>query len=242
MFPFYDAPAVVGHRGAPHVAPENTPAAFLAAWEAGARWVELDVRRSADDVPVVHHDPTTPDGTPLIEQTAHDLSSLGVWGLEAVLADLPDGLGVDVEIKNNPGEVDYQENDQRTVELVTELLEGRIDERPWMTSSFNPLTVSAIAKALPSVPAGLLHLGTLSLAQAANFGVEYGAQIICPPIDADGLAPAEVAALHAEGLAVFVWTVDDLDEVLRLVRLGVDAICTNRPGEVVKALADLAAG
>ena len=75
MSPFTDPPAVVGHRGAPTLAPQNTPASFLAAAEEGASWVELDVRRSADDVLVCQHDPVDAEGRPLVEQTAADLAA-----------------------------------------------------------------------------------------------------------------------------------------------------------------------
>ncbi len=50
-------PLVLGHRGAPKVAPENTIAAFARARELGADGVELDVRRSADAVLTLNHDP-----------------------------------------------------------------------------------------------------------------------------------------------------------------------------------------
>lgn len=60
------APPPVGHRGEPSVAPENTLASFRAALAHGARTIELDVRFTSSDVPVVLHDPTvdrTTDGT-----------------------------------------------------------------------------------------------------------------------------------------------------------------------------------
>jgi glycerophosphoryl diester phosphodiesterase len=47
-----------GHRGAQDVAPENTTAAFEAALNAGADYLETDVQRSADGVLVLMHDPT----------------------------------------------------------------------------------------------------------------------------------------------------------------------------------------
>jgi glycerophosphoryl diester phosphodiesterase len=49
---------IIGHRGAAAHAPENTIAAFKLAERAGADVIELDVRLSADNVPVVIHDPT----------------------------------------------------------------------------------------------------------------------------------------------------------------------------------------
>ena len=47
---------IIGHRGASAAFRENTIEAFLGAAEAGADWVELDIRRSADGEIVVHHD------------------------------------------------------------------------------------------------------------------------------------------------------------------------------------------
>ena len=58
-------PLVLGHRGASHACPENTLAAFAQARAFGADGVELDVRRTADDRLVVHHDPHV-DGFGLI--------------------------------------------------------------------------------------------------------------------------------------------------------------------------------
>ena len=52
------APLVIGHRGASDLAPENTLAAFQAAWSADVDWVETDVQPTADLVPVLFHDDT----------------------------------------------------------------------------------------------------------------------------------------------------------------------------------------
>src|ERR1043166_8521546 len=49
-------PLIIGHRGAPLIALENTTPAFAAAIAAGADGIEFDVRLSADGVPVIIHD------------------------------------------------------------------------------------------------------------------------------------------------------------------------------------------
>jgi glycerophosphoryl diester phosphodiesterase len=236
MNPFHPRPAIVGHRGAPRTAPENSPVSFMAAAAAGATWVELDVRRSADDVLVVHHDPTTGDGRALAEQTADELSTLGVWSFPAVCEALPPGLGVDVEVKNLPGEPDFDE-DERTAALVVEGLRGRVGERPWMTSSFNPMTVSVLSGGLPEIPAGLLHLAGIAMRDAIPIAEECGARVLCPQVRTVDLDAEGVAAAHAAGYAVLVWTVDDTEEAARLAGAGVDAICTNDPAVVVARLA-----
>ena len=48
---------VIAHRGAKGVAPENTLRAIQLAADQGAEWVELDVMLTADEVPIIFHDP-----------------------------------------------------------------------------------------------------------------------------------------------------------------------------------------
>jgi len=52
----YGQAEIIGHRGAAGLAPENSRAAFDAAIKHGLRWVETDIRRSADGVLVIWHD------------------------------------------------------------------------------------------------------------------------------------------------------------------------------------------
>lgn len=226
-------PVVMGHRGAPGEAPENTPAAFAAAAAAGAAWVELDARRSGDGVTVVHHDAWTADGRAVGEVVAAELQAMGVWTLAEVLDRLPVGLGIDVELKNLPGEPDYDLDDGLAA-LVTALLPD--GARPVMTSSFNPATVQASRAHRPDVPAGLLTTAGLRGPAGVAITQEVGAQIYCPHVDTPELDAATVESAHAAGLAVLVWTVDDLACALRLAAAGVDALCTNDPRGLVRAL------
>lgn len=235
MEPFDRPPAIVGHRGAPVAAPENTPVSFQAAADAGASWVELDVRLTSDGSLVVHHDPRLADGAAVNERTAEDLAAVGVWAFVAVLAAMPPGIGVNVEIKNIPGEPDFDE-EERAAALVVEALGDRLDERPWMTSSFNPATVAWLAEALPRVPSGLVHFETAAVADTIDIARAHSARALCPRDGAPGLDADGLAAAHEAGLAVMVWTVDDPDVAERLAADGVDALCTNDPGALVERL------
>ncbi|MGH8905448.1 MAG: glycerophosphodiester phosphodiesterase [Egibacteraceae bacterium] len=225
----------MGHRGAPSLAGENTPASFAAAAESGAQWVELDVRRGADSTLVVHHDPVTADGSALIRLDEWGLASRGVWTLRDVLNRMPEGLGVDLEVKNLPGEPDYDE-DQRVVDLLAALVRPIIGRRPMMTSSFNPLTVQRLRESLDPVPTGLLHGPGLRVDAAADFARELGATVLCPHVDANPLDAETIAAVHETGLAVMVWVVDDPKTALSLAKAGVDALCTNNPAQITNAL------
>lgn len=236
MEPFRSGPppAVVGHRGAPRRARENTPESFAAAARDGATWVELDARLSADDVVVVHHDPVLADGRALRALSAAELEEAGVHRLAAVLDGLPAGLGVDVECKNLPGEPDYDEGEPLAA-AVAAVLRPAAGSRPMLTSSFNPMTVEALASALPDIVAGLLHLDTLTVASAVDLAAEMGARAVCPHVDSR-IGADDVEGAHAAGMAVLVWTVDDAATARGLAAAGVDAICTNDPAAIVAAL------
>jgi len=234
-------PAVVGHRGAPHRARENTVASFLAAASEGATWVELDARRSGDGVVVVHHDPVTADGRPVVEQAASELAAKGVADLAGVLAQLPPWLGVDVECKNLPGEPDYDEQ-QLLAGMVAEVITASLDaapRSPWrglLISSFNPMLLLAIAPLLDGTPTGLLHSDAITVAAGIDLAREFGVAALCPHVDCADLGADVIAAAHAAQLAVLVWTVDDADRGRSLAAAGVDAICTNDPAGIVAAL------
>lgn len=226
-------PAVVGHRGAPADAPENSPEAFAAAATAGATWVELDARFSSDGIVVVHHDPQTDDGVPLGERTAAELHEVGVWRLDTILDGLPAELGVDVEVKNAPIEPGYHE-DGSLARTVASMVGHRMEQRRFCTSSFNPYDVAEMAGALPDVPAGQLYQDSLPTESAIAIAREHGARILCAPVgglDRDGLLAA-----HAAGLEVLVWTVNDLDHAMSLADWGVEAICTDDPQGLAQRL------
>ena len=96
---------VIAHRGASRAERENTIAAFRRAVEMGADGIELDVRRSADDRLVVHHDAALADGRLIRHTGSADLPD-HIPSLAAAL-DACEGAFVNVEIKNDPSDPDF---------------------------------------------------------------------------------------------------------------------------------------
>ncbi len=234
MEPFAATPAVVGHRGAPRLAHENTPESFAAAAAAGASWVELDVRPCADGL-VVHHDPRTSDGVPLVSRTAAALADRGVAELCAALAGLPPGLGVDVEVKNARREPGHDPTGA-LARRVAAVAAAVARDRPVCTSSFDVATVRTLASSAPDVPAGLLLHPALRASEGVRLAAAAGARMVCPHVVTPRLSRAYVEAAHATGLAVLVWTVDRPSRARLLAAAGVDALCTNDPPGLVAAL------
>jgi glycerophosphoryl diester phosphodiesterase len=245
---------IVAHRGAPTERPENTLAAFEAALDAGARTVEFDVRVTADVQAVVIHDAgldRTTDGAGLIRQ--HSLAEVlasripggegrtySVPTLHETLALLSGRAAVDVEIKNVPGEPDFDPDDEVAVALVHRALDDVAFVGDVIVSSFNPRSIAVSRELRPGVPTGLLANVDVDAAAALRFAAKEGHAWVLPSVDrvveqGDGFAQQ----VHAAGLLVGTWIVDDAGQARALLAGGVDAVATNEPRAIVAACADL---
>jgi glycerophosphoryl diester phosphodiesterase len=222
---------VIAHRGAPRLARENTVEAFAAAIAAGAGGVELDVRRTADGALVVHHDAVLDDGRPIVgcplDDLPHHVPTL------ACALDACRGSIVDVEIKNLPGEPDFDPMDH-IADAVVELLRAR-PESPatWLISSFRRETIDRCHAVGSAIPTGWLTIGAVT-DDAVAWARDAGHSAIHPwdPIvDRD-----VVERCHTAGLHVNTWTCNDVGRARELAAWGVDGICTDIPDVLVDAL------
>jgi glycerophosphoryl diester phosphodiesterase len=231
-------PSIVAHRGACRVAPENTIEAFVAAKELGADGVELDVHRSADGVLVVHHDAFAGDfilaehPLPVIRERLPHVPTL-----EEAL-DAGAGMLVNVELKNLPGDADFDPTERAAAELV-ELLHERAGRDRVLVSSFNLATIDRVRALDPDLATGFLTLRGFHPLEGVAIARDRGHGAIHPDVRSlPGATAGRVAdRAHEVGLAVNVWTVDEPDEIRRLAAAGVDAIITDVPDVAREALA-----
>lgn len=228
-------PLVLGHRGASRAAPENTLAAFALAREQGADGVELDARRTADGVLVVHHDPSV-EGFGLLAQrswTELHAARPDVATLRDAL-DACRGLLVNVEIKCLPWEPDADPPGREVVHRVAD--EVRAEAPDAIVSSFDLGAIDACRAYAPELTTGLLTSGQ-ELHVAGATAAERGHQWLNPDrVMALRASAGVVAELHDRGLRVSVWTVDDPDELRHLANIGVDAVITNVPDVALRVL------
>ncbi|MCL3861505.1 glycerophosphodiester phosphodiesterase family protein [Actinotalea sp. K2] len=237
---------VVAHRGNSSVAPQNTLAAFEAAWRAGAGAIEIDVQLTADGQVVVIHDETldaTTDGFGAVASTDLDrVRSLdaGGWFAPAfvgqrvpTLTEVLDllltrpGMDLLLEVKG----AWTVEQARRVTDPVTDAgLADRV-----VVQSFWPETVAALREAAPGLRRGLLVLEAPHdlVDRCQDLGV-----VTCNP---HGLLlvqhPDLVDRLHAAGLQVMVWTLDEPEHWAAAMAFGVDAIITDRPDRLAGWLA-----
>jgi glycerophosphoryl diester phosphodiesterase len=230
---------VLGHRGCGVGPGENTVESLREALRRGADGVELDVRRTADGVLVVHHDPVVEGRGPISELRSSDLPA-HVPALQAVFEALCPGSFVDVEIKNSPHEPGFDPEEHTALEVV-DFLEALQERHPGVrlpscvvVSSFSLSTVDAVASRGGTVPAGLLTLPGSDQREALALAIDHGCSAVHPFVGSvDELV---VDAAHRAGMAVNVWPVDDPAEAVKLARLGVDALITNDLAGVIGSL------
>ncbi|ANY09117.1 glycerophosphodiester phosphodiesterase family protein [Pseudonocardia sp. HH130630-07] len=242
-------PRAYAHRGW-HVGEladcENTLAAFVAAADHGLGYVELDVHASADGVPFVHHDPVldrTTDRTGRIDRLpAAELDTVRVGGreplprLSAVLAAVP-GVRMTIELKSDAvvapalAVLDAADAWDRVCLGSFEdrrLTAARSAAGPRLCTSMGRAAVTVLRARAWGVPGRLLPAPAGVLAQVPPaFGVV--------PVASDRRF---VAAAHASGREVHVWTVDEPAGMNRLLDLGVDGILSDRPDLLLGVLGE----
>ncbi|WP_418275085.1 glycerophosphodiester phosphodiesterase [Isoptericola jiangsuensis] len=234
-------PLVVAHRGYAAVAPQNTLASFEAAWRTGAPALELDVRLTADGVPVVLHDATVDKVTDGVGAVG-DLDAATVRSLDAgsrfsrhlagqripTFAEVVDFLmlrpGLDL-LCEYKGTWTADQLAPTIATLDAAGLAGRV-----LVQGFSRATVTALREAAPHLPRGLLCDAVPPDLLAA--ATDRGAVTVNPSVAAVLADPALVARAHDAGLRVMPWTANEPSEWAGLCAAGVDAIITDRPGEL----------
>jgi glycerophosphoryl diester phosphodiesterase len=241
-------PAVVAHRGASALYPENTLPAFEGAIDAGADLVELDVRLSADGVPVILHDldvSITTDGSGRVhELTLAEIKLLDASRGGGAVAEVPTlrealellsgRVGVNIEIKNLPEEPAFDSPREAAVEKTLSMLHEVAFSGPVVVCSFNWLSIERVRELEPSVPTGFLSVAAIDPWASLTYAKTKRHSFVLPHVVALDSAGREfVEAAHAEGVRVGTWTVDDAPTIERLFEMRVDALATNDPAAAV---------
>lgn len=293
-----------GHRGARGILPENTLDGFQFTFDAGVRVVELDVLMTADDVPVLTHNPhlladsardaagnwlSSDKAGPLVRDLSYaELQAYDVGGLQpgseyaarfpeqaflygqriptlealCALVNHPDYADVwlNVEIKSTPHFPHYTPEPADYVDTVLNVLRRQRMEQRVIIQSFDWRVVHACARQAPAIPRSYLTYAELAGRDPLEINVapdspwmdgfqlaDYdgdlpkliaaaGGQVWAPYHE--DLTAESMAAARACGLMVNTWTVNDVQDIDRMVALGVDGIITDYPGRVQRRLLD----
>lgn len=222
---FFSASEVWGHRGWPSRYPDNTVAGIRAAATVCSA-VEIDVRRSADGFLVLSHDPQIA-GRVIDECEWHELADIDLGGHRPALLDhvLDLTVRLDLEVKNDPFEPGFDPEHRLVREVADRARPGDVVTSFWWPS------IDAVRTSHPHLLTGLLVCDPVDPIAAIRHAVDQGHGSVAP----EGVLVDEtlMGFALAEGVEIVTWTVDDPVEAARLADLGVAAIITNRPGELI---------
>jgi glycerophosphoryl diester phosphodiesterase len=230
-------PRVLAHRGLALDVPENTLPAFAAARDAGAEYLETDVRLTRDGVAVLAHDARV---RPRSGDAAIDVASRTMTALAA--ADLGGGIGftrLDDALDAFPAlrfNIDVKV-DTAVDAAVAAVRRTNASDRV-LLASFSEPRRRRLARELPGAATssgrtGVVRAWAAALAggAAAMRAALAGAAALQVPERTGAtrlVTPRLIAAAHAIGVEVHVWTVNEPAHVHRLFALGVDGVVTDR--------------
>lgn len=224
----------MAHRGASKVELENTTVAFRRALEMGANAVELDVRRCATGELIVHHDAKLSDGRAIIATKKAELPDHVPTLSEAL--DACGSMWVNIEIKNDSSEPDFDPTEQITRDIV-EFLKQRGSIERWLISSFRRETVDEVRKIMPQIKTAwlVMTIDNAELETIASRMSKQGHYAIHPWVKS--LTEQLVIVFHKHGLKVNTWTCDNPARMKELIDWQVDGICTNVPDTALAVIA-----
>lgn len=254
--PYFDLPTpiVMGHRGASGELPENTLPAFARAIAQGAAILETDAHLTQDGEVVLSHDPEvdrTTEGSGAIE--AHTLVEL--QRLDAGYRFSPDrevsfphrGQGIRIAklreaFDEFPGihfNIEIKQNSPVLIDAVVRMVGEAGRAETTLLAAASDDTMAALRLRLEET--GLrcaMGAATGDVVRFVRAAAENGtpppepmALQIPPTFGGDPLVTAELVEFaHRHGVQIHVWTINDEDEMHRLLDLGVDGVMSDFPG------------
>jgi len=233
-------PLIIAHRGFSDEAPENSLAAFRKAIESKCDMIELDVRLSADNVPIVFHDrrlQRTSSSSGLVsKKTALQLSAIdnGSWfspkfSRERIpsLADvLPLAKRVKLNIEIKPDVV--SSNGMSVVEIVLgEVHNAKVLSRTIFTS-FNHAMMKEVKQIDSSLTTGVIYNPITNFRKSPSTLVKnaHADIFVCSKLQ---ITKDVVADTHDAGYLLYVYGVKTGRDVQRMLELDIDGIICNNP-------------
>ena len=216
----------IAHRGARAFELENTLLSFEKAIDLNADGIELDVHLSSDGVIMVIHDGNidrTTSGKGFVNQyTALELKELGIPTLIDVLELINRSCFVNIELKGIG-----------TTKPVIELITHYILKKTWnyadfLISSFDWKMLQEVQLLNPKIRIGVLT--EESVEEALAFAKKLKAYSIHP--DYRLLTKENVVLMQENGLKVFPWTVNSIEDIQKIKSFNVNGIISDFPDRI----------
>jgi glycerophosphoryl diester phosphodiesterase len=229
---------ITGHRGSKVSAPENTLSALRQAISEGADYAEIDVQTTADGVVVLLHDADLMR-VASIRRRLRDINyrelkdiDVGSWFAPEFSSERIPTLQEAIDlargrIKLNI-ELKFTWPDQALTQKVANIIRQNGFSGDCVVSSLNFQALTEIKQAFPELTTGFIVF------KVAGNLLRMEADFLS--LNAARAKPRLVRQLHRRGRAVHVWTVNDFNNVISMIEVGVDNIITDSPREVRRYL------
>ncbi len=230
-----DSTLIIAHRGASGIAPENTLSAFQYAIDIGAHYIELDVRKSSDDSLIVIHDATvdaTTNGTGNVSsKTYAQLRALdaGSWfGTPFAGEQLPTLYESLLLAKTNKTKVCVEMKQSGIETAVVSLIQqmGMVNDIIIFSFSISEL------QTIKSLDSGMKicwldnAVSQAEINSLSAIGGEYVGAGNIPPL-------ADILYAKSQQVDFLTWTVNDPDNMMKLMSKGIKGIITDDPHEMI---------
>lgn len=212
---------IIGHRGARGLAPENTLAALEAGLQAGANELEIDVRVTRDNVPVLCHDPTIDHlviaGSDLSELTKHKTN---LTTLEQAIRAVNRRAPLYIEVKPNVSTVPI-------IALLRQFLHQSWLPADFKLASFSFRTLKELHEALPNIP--IVVLEPWSGVRASHRARKLGTKIVC--MNQRFLWRWFIKSMKKGEYELYAYTLDDPAKAKRWASYGLAGAVTDFPNK-----------
>jgi glycerophosphoryl diester phosphodiesterase len=235
-------PWVIAHRGASGHAPENSMAAFERAVQLGAPFIETDLHLTRDARFVAIHDATlerTTNGRGNVHDfTLHELRRLdaGLWYDRAFMGQRIPTLEEVLEFARKQDVLFYLEIKYDAAWGMHHALVGALrkeqDTARTVVTSFDRVTLESVRKLDASIMTGLLVEELQP--ESVKAAVEIGARQLCPRFSS--VTAELVAQAHRSDLHVATWTVNDAEDMRKMITTGMDGVMTDFPDRLQAVL------
>jgi glycerophosphoryl diester phosphodiesterase len=258
--PFFDSDGmlVMAHQGGKGLRPDNTMAAYEHAWTLGADVLEMDLHSTQDGVLVLIHDATVDDTTngsgAIQDFTLLELQALdaGYWWTPDEGASYPyrgEGIQVPtlVEVFETFPEahlnIEIKQSEPSIVDPLCDLIREYGMSEQVLIASFDQETIRDFRKTCPEVATSA---GEDEVRLLYGLSLVYLEGVYSPKAEAvqvpeyrgsiHVLTARFINAAHKRNMEVHVWTVNEREEMARMLDLGVDGIITDNPDRLLDLL------
>lgn len=252
-------PQIIGHRGCAGYVPENTLEAIHTAADMGLKWVELDVKLTKDQIPIIFHDPTlervTNGSGNVADKTLAEIKELdcgSYYGESFTGIDIPTleeaidvllerDLGINLELKPCSG------RDKDTAEVALDLLSSIWDDHDSLLISSYSMEALEIAADMASGWARSLVIGKDSSQDwisALNTGslpedflkIRKYLELSAVSIDQEFCSGLIIRELQTQDLCIIPYGVNEAQRAVELQHLGLKNFISDYPDEIEDCL------